>query len=309
MHDIMSVRIIVDPPKSVRPEGAIRADVAWKLYLPENMGGIPGFGEGRTEPMGNWLWWELSRKLGFLHRSQDEPVYVLTPPLTPEGREFIVRICSMWSDEVYVLNADGREIDIEKAGDNSWIPPVVNVSGKPGNGTALGKLTEENGDELDTFYSPLLGYAKSFVRAYTIPPGETYARFHSHTAREELYLVLQGKGTVRLAGHSVPVSEGDLVAKPTGPDLSSQLLADRGESMRILDIEIWPSRDKIAKDVVHYPDHAELDLFGEGWNFMMPDEALYDFRDAMENYSTGYRRKLDGSWEPRDVPGFRKREK
>ena len=33
----MSIMILIDPPKNVRPKGALRADVAWKLFLPDVM--------------------------------------------------------------------------------------------------------------------------------------------------------------------------------------------------------------------------------------------------------------------------------
>ena len=59
----MAVVIIEDPPKDMRPEKAIRADVAWKLFLPDHMGDIPAIGKGKIEPIRHWLWWELSRKI------------------------------------------------------------------------------------------------------------------------------------------------------------------------------------------------------------------------------------------------------
>ena len=49
--------------------------------------------------------------------------------------------------------------------------------------------------------------------------------------------------------------------------------------------------------------------FDEGWNIMIPDEAIHGVEDSMKNYEVGYFRHIDGSWEPRDVPGFPKRKK
>ena len=49
--------------------------------------------------------------------------------------------------------------------------------------------------------------------------------------------------------------------------------------------------------------------FDEGWNIMIPDEAIHGVEDSMKNYEVGYFRHIDGSWEPRDLPGFPKRKK
>ena len=305
----MAVVIIEDPPKEMRPEGAIRADVAWKLFLPDLMGDIPELGKGRTEPIRHWLWWELSRKQGFMRGEEVPPAYLLAPSLTPEGKEFLIRTCSLWTNKVHLIQAKGRNVDLEVRGENLWTPPVVNVNASLREHSALSKLTREDEDGLDTQFSPILGAGKSYVRAYTIQQDGTYSRFHSHSAREELYLVLKGKGTIRIGEHRVSINEGDLIAKPTGPDISTQFLADRGETMRILDIEIWPEDERISKDAVLYPDHEELDLFGQGWYFTVPSVTISDALDAMSHYDTGYRRKADGGWEPKDIPGQKKREK
>ncbi len=305
----MPVIIIEDPPKNMRPNGAIRADVAWKLFLPDFMGDIPPIGKGKMEPIRHWLWGELSKKHGFMRDEESTTSHILTPPLTPEGREFLIRTCSLWTNSVYVIEAKGNQVDISVTGENLWTPPVVNVNGRPPVHSAFSKLTGGEEGDRDTHFSPLLGAGKSYVRAYNIETNGTYARFHSHTAREELYLILKGKGTIRIGAHNVSVKEGDLIAKPTGPDISTQFLADKGESMRVLDIEIWPDDERTSKDAVLYPDHEELDLFGQGWNFTVPSVTIIDALDAMSHYDTGYRRKADGSWEPKDIPGHRKREK
>ncbi|MCL5889471.1 MAG: cupin domain-containing protein [Candidatus Thermoplasmatota archaeon] len=306
----MTIIIIEGPPKEMIPEKSIRADVAWQLFLPEHIGDIPAIGNERTEPIRHWLWWELSKRQGFMKEEKLSPAYIIAPPLTREGKEFLIRTSSLWANKVHLVEANGKNVGINSTGENLWIPPVVNVKEKPLAHSALSRLTEHGeGEEMDTHFSPILGAGKSYVRAYTIEKNGTYARFHSHTAREELYLVLNGKGTIRIGDHNVLIKEGDLVAKPTGPDISTQFLANMGETMRILDIEIWPEDEKTSKDAVLYPDHEELDLFGQGWHYTVPSVAIMDFLDSMSHYGTGYRRKADGSWEPKDIPGHKKREK
>ncbi len=305
----MSIRILIDPPKKVRPKGALRADVAWKLFLPDAMGNIPHEWGKESESFKRWLWVELSRKLGFLRKDPVDPVYILTPQLTAEGKNFLIRLCSFWSNEVYATDQyDGNRIP-EVLGDNLWIPPLVNAMKSPEEDPTLTRITEIEQKAVHTLLSPVLGCGRSNIRTYNIPPNMTFARFHSHTSREELYFVLSGKGTARIADHNVDISEGDLIAKPTGPDISTQLLTDKGVDLRILDIEIWPDAEKNSKDVVHYPDHGELSLVGEGWDIIFPSGSAISNDDSMKNYDSGYFRHKDGTWEPKDVPGFKRREK
>ncbi len=306
----MSICVIIDPPKEMRPEGAIRCDVAWKLFLPEFMGDMPDLDHMRLlSKFSNWLWSELGDRLGYLKPEKDEKVWLLTPELTEAARSFIIRTCSFWHDELYVYEKINGKHDLDAQVENSWKVPVANLLSADSDDAALKRFTGEDDEGYVKFITPLLGETKTFMRVYEIRPGGTYARMHSHTAREESYLVLRGKGKVRFGAATVDIREGDIISKPLGPDVPSQLLADASESLRILDIEVWPDSTKRSKDVVHYPDHKELDLFGPGWNFMIPDSDIFPFKDAMENYSRGYERKADGTWEPKDVPGFKRRDK
>lgn len=305
----MAIIIVIDPPKDVRPEGAIRADVAWKLYLPDSMGDLPG--QDGTRQMvwfNNWLWGEFSTRLGYLRKDGPDPVWILTPPLTEAALSYLVRTSSIWTDEVHVVRSENGSIDLENRGENVWKVPSVNILESDASDPAMENLRINEEGLTDQFLSPLLGSTRSFMRVYLIPPGGTYARMHSHTAREETYIVLEGKGTVRYGKSSSEITKGDLISKPLGPDVPTQLLADRGESLRILDIEIWPDTTRMSKDLVHYPDHGELDLFGPGWDILIPDKAVFPIKDSMKNYDTGYTRNVDGTWEPRDIPGFKKRE-
>ncbi len=280
----------------------IRVDTAWDLFLPGSKGDLNADSIADVEMLKNWLWRQLGRKLGYLKRRDGTKVTVVLPEISKAGLEFIVRTCSFWSDEIYMEEKGNRK-------KNLWIAPVLNVFDIPGKSDSLSKLASWHHNAFHSLLSPILGSAKSNIRTYLIPSGMTFARFHSHTSREEFYLVLEGKGSARISDHKVSIQKGDLISKPTGPDLSTQLLADLGDDLRILDVEIWPDIDKRSKDLVHYPDHGELDLFGEGWNMMVPDEAIMSFEDSMGNYETGYVRHLDGSWDPKEIPGFPIRKK
>jgi hypothetical protein len=60
------------------------------------------------------------------------------------------------------------------------------------------------------------------------------------------------------------VEAGNLIGKASGPDLTSQILADRGESITILDLEAWTDAKQDTKDVMYYSEFGELKLHNMG---------------------------------------------
>src|SRR5438128_5530631 len=84
----------------------------------------------------------------------------------------------------------------------------------------------------------LLGPGRAFLRVRLVEKDESAARFHSHSHVDEYYLILSGKGTLRYNGSETEVKAGDLVGKPAGPEIAMQLIADRGERLRLLDMEV-----------------------------------------------------------------------
>lgn len=103
--------------------------------------------------------------------------------------------------------------------------------------------------------------------------------------------------------HAVPVGPGLLIGKPTGPDLTSHLVADTEEVLTILDIEVWPDASLSTKDVVSYPDFNEILFRGPGWGAITAENGLRHPKDFWEHYDDGYRRNPDGSWDPKEIPG------
>ena len=300
----MSIKILVNPPDKLRLKDTIRADIAWQLFLPGAIGDVPPGWSKEAEFFKRWLWNELSKRAGFLRFKDTPSITIVTPRLTAAAREFIIRTCSFWSSEVVAMTKYDRAA---RRGKNAWIPPVVNISPLPARGPMLEKLIERQAFGVHSLLSPILGSGRANIRVYVIARGKTSTRYHSHTAKEELYLVLNGTGTARIAGHAVPLREGDLISKPTGPDLPTQLLANRGDELKVLDIEVWPDAEKNSKDLMSFPDHHELDLVGEGWGGMIPSDSLMPEDDMLQGYESGYQRRRDGTWGPKDIPGFKKR--
>ena len=135
---------------------------------------------------------------------------------------------------------------------------------------------------------------------------ESAARFHSHSDVDEYYLILGSKGTLRFNGNEMEVKAGDLIGKPAGPEAATQLIADRGERLRILDTEVWHQRARDSKDIILNPDFKEAIMSGQGWAAIIPEESLITPEDFWNHYDEGYRRTKDGGWVPSKNRGHRR---
>lgn len=251
---------------------------------------------GALTAMTAWAWERLGTIAGRMRPDGAGPVSFVVPPLSGAAREYVVRIASFWADEVFTAEATG-------ATHNLWTAPVVDLQAPAAPGSLGERLSEFGEGAASRRLFPQLGYGRARMVLETVAPGHASARLHSHSHVDEYYLVLAGRATLRMGGHRVPVETGSLVGKPTGPDLTSQIVADRGEPVTILDMEIWPEAGHRAKDLVHYPDFAEVFLRGAGWAATFGAEALRDTTDMGRHYDDGYRRGVDGTWTAADIPG------
>ena len=279
-------------------EGTIRVDLAWELFF-ESKTQIPEGHGGRLIPFTNWLWDELGKKAGYLNRNSGKELTLGIPALDQEALDFLLRIASFWADEVHVKKGG-------TVSENLWRKPVVNVFDDKTLDGSERSLARKTDDAYQRFFMPLLGPGRAFFRVEVISNGESAARYHSHSEVDELYLILDGSGTLRYNDKDMLVKRGDLISKPTGPDAISQLIADRGEPLRILDMEIWHDRPYSSKDLILNPDFNEIILRGPGWGGLFPAEALMTSEDFRKHYDEGYRRTKDGNWVSSKLRGHKK---
>lgn len=277
---------------------AIRVDRAWELFFDSKSKLPVGHGEPLI-PFANWLWDALGRRAGYLNKNARDEAVLTIPALDNDAIDFLVRVASFWADEVYLRKGD-------KLSENLWKKPVVNVFDDKNLDGSERILVSANDDKYTRFLMPLLGPSRAFFRVEVIQNGESAARYHSHSSVDEFYLILEGSGTLRYNDKDLVVKRGDLIAKPTGPDATSQLIADRGEPLRILDMELWDHRARSSKDLIHNPDFNEIFMRGPGWGSLLPDEALLPPKDFGQYYDEGYKRTRDGGWVPSKNRGHKK---
>lgn len=243
-----------------------------------------------------WLWDEMGRKAGNLNKTAPTELALTVPPLNESALDFLLRLLSFWAGDI--RHGKGSE--------NLWRKPVVNVFDDEKISPAEKSLSGKDDQSYERYFMPLLGPGRAFIRVEVIKEGESAARYHSHSMLDEYYLILEGSGTLRYNDKDVVLKRGDLVAKPAGPDAVSQLIADRGEALRILDMEVWHGRPYHTKDVVLNPDQAEVIMRGPGWSSIFPVDSLLTIDDFRKHYDEGYKRTKDGAWVPSSLRGHKK---
>jgi uncharacterized cupin superfamily protein len=256
------MKIILD--QNVK-EGALRADRAWELFFESKSSLVNGLG---VPEFADWLWDQLGKRAGNLNRNSNQELTVTIPTLEPDGLDFLTRLVSFWADEVYVKKG-------KTTSKNLWRKPIVNLfddKRESAEHTLTHPMDDSGSIELNLM--PLAGPGRSFFSVQVIEKGQSTARLHSHSAVDEYYLILEGNGTLRYNGKKIEVKRGDFISKPTGPDATSHLIADRGEKLRILDMEVWPQSPMTTKDVVVYRDVNEILMRGPGWDGRIPRESL-----------------------------------
>jgi uncharacterized cupin superfamily protein len=85
-----------------------------------------------------------------------------------------------------------------------------------------------------------------------LAPGMRGCPYHLHHAQEEAFVVLEGRGTLRVAGEMLAIEAGDVAFLPAGPDYPHQIINTSDAPLKYLSIST-----KERPEVVEYPDSGK----------------------------------------------------
>jgi uncharacterized cupin superfamily protein len=86
----------------------------------------------------------------------------------------------------------------------------------------------------------------------TVPPGKLTCPYHFHHAEEEIFIVIEGTGTLRVAGELLPLTAGDVVFIPTGPEYPHHILNTSDAPLKYLSIGT-----NEPLEICEYPDSGK----------------------------------------------------
>ena len=105
-----------------------------------------------------------------------------------------------------------------------------------------------------------------------LAPGQRVCPYHFHHAQEEMFVILQGQGTLRVAGQMLPLRSGDVVFIPPGPEYPHQIINTSAAPLRYLSISTQE-----RPEVCEYPDSDKISISGGG---VYRRAALVDYWDG-----------------------------
>jgi uncharacterized cupin superfamily protein len=97
-----------------------------------------------------------------------------------------------------------------------------------------------------------------------LEPGKRGCPYHFHHAQEEMFVILEGEGTLRVAGQTIPVKTGDVIFIPPGPEYPHQIINTSDARLRYLSVSTretpevceYPDSDKYLAYAVHKGETA-----------------------------------------------------
>jgi len=120
------------------------------------------------------------------------------------------------------------------------------------------------------------GWGKLEVFFYTLQPGKAACPYHYHTANEEFFYIISGRGTLKTPEGSKAVSEGDAIVMPAHENGAHTLINTSEAPLVYIDLQTV-----ISPEVVIHPESQKAVLFA-------PNVFMKAFKiDSAVNYLTG----------------------
>jgi uncharacterized cupin superfamily protein len=134
----------------------------------------------------------------------------------------------------------------------------------------------ENGNKFEgesVRIGPLIG-AKDLGYSYdVVPPGKRSCPFHSHRGEEEMFFIVNGRGTLRYGSETRKIRAGDVICCPTGgPDTAHQIVNDSDADLAYLSVSTM-----MPAEICEYPDSGKVGAFGGGMRHMTHTRDNVDY--------------------------------
>lgn len=103
-----------------------------------------------------------------------------------------------------------------------------------------------------------------------VPPGKTGCPYHLHHGEEEMFVVLAGSGTLRVAGALIPIRAGDVIDIPPGTDYPHHIINTSDAPLKYLSISTQKS-----PEACEYPDSGKYVVFSRDQRGLVADGRMH----------------------------------
>lgn len=108
-----------------------------------------------------------------------------------------------------------------------------------------------------------------------LAPGKRGCPYHLHHAQEEMFIVLEGQGTLRVDGEMLPVAAGDVVFIPAGRQYPHQFINTSDAPLKYLSVS---TRER--PEICEYPDSGKYLAYAEDFDTIQRLPATLDYWDG-----------------------------
>jgi uncharacterized cupin superfamily protein len=168
-------------------------------------------------------------------------------------RAGMVRLDPAWVD----ATADTRHPWQREA--EAGEPPVGEISPRPKSIVHFSKATRiDVRASIDRDLGRSAGSERTGVCHVEVAPGKQGAPHHCHSAEEEIFVILEGGGTLRLGDETAPIRAGHVLGRPPGTRVAHSFRAGE-DGMTYL---AYGTRE--VNDIAYYPDSKKVNFRGIG---------------------------------------------
>jgi uncharacterized cupin superfamily protein len=113
-----------------------------------------------------------------------------------------------------------------------------------------------------------------------VAPGKRSCPYHFHHAQEEMFVILEGTGTLRVAGEMLPLRAGDVIFIPPGPEYPHQIINTSAEPLKYLSVST-----RETPEICEYPDSGKYSAMasaseGQRFNATQRTDSSVDYWDG-----------------------------
>lgn len=163
-------------------------------------------------------------------------------------------------------------------------PPIVNLAElalqpRPAEYAPTGAAAERFDARLARVGTQL-GLKQLGISVVAVPPRMRAFPFHSHRMDDELFIVLEGQGQLRLGEAVHPVKAGDVIGCAAGgPETAHQIINTGTRELRYIAIS-----SQAPVEVCQYPDSGKLGVYADlptgSFHFLGRDNEPVDYWDG-----------------------------
>jgi uncharacterized cupin superfamily protein len=89
-----------------------------------------------------------------------------------------------------------------------------------------------------------------------LAPGMRSCPYHLHHAQEEMFVVIEGEGSLRVAGEMLSIRAGDVMFIPAGPEYPHQIVNTSNAPLKYLSISTQEE-----PEICEYPDSGKYGVW------------------------------------------------